>query len=1153
MSGQTTTAARTTPGHPFLRRFTQLILLTWNLPPVVGLGFILYLGILSPQQVLGVLTTPLLLVYIFGWMLFAVIYYRRLIAPLASYLDQPGKEARQEAVRRLQRFPLHFWGIFLFYILLAPLATGISAELYTDFIATDRDWFRLFLLSPVVSIIVGLPIFFLIMDHFGSIAGGLRLTRPHVTLKAKVFLIGALTPLLIDTMIVQYYWSRTDYFTQETFFVWLSLEVLAVLGSLLFVRSINQSLLPLTQMLSNRDAMEALDGPPLAARSTDELGMLASGYGRLLQNLKIHTSIVELGARQLHVAQGDEGMAQVMDELIELCRSNLDSDILFLILHDEQSDELVGVAHTGASFNPDGYYRLPLNAQSLACWSFIHQQSAAVPDTHNDPRVSSELNERFGIRSALAAPLRAHGKVTGVMMSVNTREQQDYDNNEIGRLETFAAEVALAVYNQMLLRDKTLAEEARHEREEQVRLLLDYSPDAIYGADLNGICTFINPTCLQMLGYTSEEDLLGQSIHKLIHHTRPDGQNYPKSECAVRHATMSGEPGHSDQEVHWRADGTSFPVEWWSQPIYRDGKIVGTVVTFIDITERKQAEAELKRLGEYNRLLLESTGDGIFGVDRELRCTFANHAAADMLGFDTEELTGKDMHQLVMHSLEDGEVVARNDSHLYRALHQGESFWVDDTVLWHKGKDPFPVQYSCNPIREHGDVTGAVIVFRNVAEARAMSRKMDYLATHDALTGLVNRREFEKRLTHALEETHAGDRQHVLCYMDLDQFKVVNDTCGHVAGDELLRQLTTILHDRIRKTDTLARLGGDEFGVLFDGLSLDDALNKSQELLDAVQDFRFVWEDKTFSIGASIGVVAITAETENSAVALSNADSACYIAKDSGRNRLHVYQQDDRQLAERRGEMQWVSRIRHALDQQRLRLACQAIEPVSPASPDDGMRFEILLRMKGEHGELIPPGAFLPAAERYNLMPALDRWVVEQTMQQLSQWHPGLPKLRLCTINLSGSTIGDESFLRFVEQQLRDWQIPANRICFEITETAAVANLSKAIRFIRHLKEYGCRFALDDFGSGMSSFAYLKNLPVDFLKIDGNFVRDIANDPIDRAMVAAIHQVGSVMGIRTIAEFVEDEDIRQALSEIGVDFAQGYGIHRPQTLAELMQ
>jgi Amt family ammonium transporter len=458
------------------------------------------------------------------------------------------------------------------------------------------------------------------------------------------------------------------------------------------------------------------------------------------------------------------------------------------------------------------------------------------------------------------------------------------------------------------------------------------------------------------------------------------------------------------------------------------------------------------------------------------------------------------------------------------------------------------VQYSANPIHENGVVTGAVMIFRDTAEARALARKMDYLASHDPLTGLYNRREFEQHLEQALSQIQDKDAQHILCYLDLDQFKVVNDTSGHQAGDELLRQLASLLHQAVRSSDILARLGGDEFGLLLNGCPMDDALHIADKLRGLIQDYRFVWENKTFVVGASIGLVPIGGEIDSITKALSAADTACYAAKDSGRNRVHVYEVHDDEMAQRRSEMRWVTRINEALDKQRFELRYQPI--VSTLEPDlKTSAVEFLLTMIDVDGSEIPPGAFIPAAERYSLMINLDYWVVEQVFAWLHENRERLGSLQMCFINLSGQSVGQDKFRAFILEQLSRKDLPVEKICFEITETAAVANMSKAATFMRELKEHGCGFALDDFGSGMSSFSYLKSLPLDYIKIDGNFVRDMAVDPTDRAVVQAIHQVGSVMNIQTIAEFVETPEVLQELRDIGVNFAQGYFIDRPKPLA----
>jgi diguanylate cyclase (GGDEF)-like protein len=435
----------------------------------------------------------------------------------------------------------------------------------------------------------------------------------------------------------------------------------------------------------------------------------------------------------------------------------------------------------------------------------------------------------------------------------------------------------------------------------------------------------------------------------------------------------------------------------------------------------------------------------------------------------------------------------------------------------------------------------------DITEARALSQQLRFQAAHDALTGLVNRREFENRLERALKAAEGGRSEHAVCYLDLDQFKIINDTCGHVAGDELLTRLGRVLAQQVRSQDTLARLGGDEFGVLLENCSMHAAERVANALRRTIEDFRFAWQKQVFGIGVSIGVVPIEGPGQTVSSILSAADAACYAAKDRGRNRIHIYHEGDVELARRHGEMRWVTRIQTALEENRFELARQPIVPLSTAAGEN-THYELLLRMRDEDGNIVLPEAFLPAAERYDLSVKLDRWVVREAFRQLTRDPSHLQKLFLCSINLSGVSLADEDFLIFVTTEFAATGLPPSKVCFEITETAAIANLAGAMRFMEVLRRLGCRFALDDFGSGLSSFAYLKSLPVDFLKIDGVFVKDIVEDAIDRELVRAINKIGHVMGKRTIAEFVESKEILTALVEIGVDYAQGFELGKPKLL-----
>jgi len=1134
----------------FRRRFLGLVLLTWTLPPLLGLAFLVYLGMFTLPQVGVILSTPLQPIFIVTSLSIALLVLLRFQRPIHAFLRDPSTGNASIAATRLRFFPLVFWGVFLAYLLAAPSSVILSAEVHAGFEATPADWLRIHLVAVAVSIIVGLPIFFLFLDLFGRVAACLPLDRPQVSIRAKVLLIGALTPLLIDTLLVLYFWTRTGYLTRETFVVWLVLELLAIAGALMFARSFGQSLRPLQATTGASAVGEPLDAAALAPQSTDELGVIAAGYRRLLGELQAREQISKIGTQLLSGSWNAQAMEQTVASVLEQVRLSIGEDMAFLIVHDAATDRLLGVAQTGSGYDAGGHFQLSLAEPSIAVHVFHNGQTLAITDASGDPRVSARMVERFGVKATLATPIFIEGRPAGVLMTVNQQQPRAYAPREIALLESFAAEAALALHTQALYEQSARAREALEEREQRLSLLLRSTGEAIFAVDLDGRCTFVNPACVRMLGYDHEGELLGEVMHHLMHHTHPDGRPYPKEHCLVGRAMRAGAGTHSDEEVHWRKDGTAFPVEYWSQPIVESGEVIGAAVTFVDITERKRQEEHVRRLSEYNRLLLESTGEGIFGVDGDLVCTFANSAAATMLGYRAEDLVGQPIIRLLHNQFESGAPRAEHESFIYQTVITGQAFRSDTEVLWDREGRAVPVNVSASPLIEDEQVAGAVVVFRDVTEARALARKMDFLASHDPLTGLVNRRDFELRLQNALESARSDQAEHVLCYLDLDQFKIVNDTCGHVAGDELLRQLTTVLKQHIRKADTLARLGGDEFGVLYERCPLARAQELAGELLSLVQEFRFVWEDKTFAVGVSIGMVQIDAYTESAAAALSAADAACYVAKDSGRNRLHVFQHDDAKLARRKGEMQWVSRIHEALDQDHFTLHFQPIVPVS--GPQDYFGVEVLLRMQDSEAGLVPPGAFIPAAERYDLMAAIDRWVFDHTLTLLENECHWLPRLSSVSINLSGYSVGQSEFLDYVTERVRGSTVSPEKICFEITETAAVAELARAVEFIRNMKDLGCHFALDDFGSGMSSFAYLKNLPVDYLKIDGHFIRDMASDVVDRAMVQSIAQLAQVMGIGTIAEFVETSALLRDLEGMGVDFAQGYGIARPMPWEELL-
>ncbi|MFL6194504.1 MAG: EAL domain-containing protein [Thermoanaerobaculia bacterium] len=580
-----------------------------------------------------------------------------------------------------------------------------------------------------------------------------------------------------------------------------------------------------------------------------------------------------------------------------------------------------------------------------------------------------------------------------------------------------------------------------------------------------------------------------------------------------------------------------------------DGGITGCIGIAVDITERKHAEEALYREKERAQVTLASIGDGVIRTDPSGHIDYLNPVAERLTGWPSEEAIGRTVPEVfkvideitrrpladpVARSLDEGRVV-ESPGHALLLSQDGKEYSVRDSTA---------------PIYDRsGQALGAVLVFKDVTQLRGMEREMIYLASHDALTGLINRREFEVRLKRAIRGARAERRHHVLLYLDLDEFKVVNDTCGHLVGDEMLKQITALLRSRVRRSDVLARLGGDEFGVLLEDCPPDQSRQIAEEMRRTVREFRFCWRDQIFEVGVSIGLVPINSDSGDLAQVMSAADAACYVAKDSGRNRVHEYELDDTLVAERYGEMQWIHRIHRAFDEKRFRLFYQLIQPLGGETASRDLLCEVFIRMLDATGKVIEPSAFIAAAERYHLITSLDRWVVKTAFSALSEaqrrdWSRPV----LFAINLSGQSLGEESFLAFILEELEKSRVDPRRICFEITETAAISKLDSAIRLISALKAKGCRFILDDFGSGLSSFAYLRDLQVDFLKIDGEFVQNMMEDRVKRAMVESINQIGHVMGLQTIGEWVENRQTLEALKELGVDYAQGYWLCRPQPL-----
>ncbi len=570
-----------------------------------------------------------------------------------------------------------------------------------------------------------------------------------------------------------------------------------------------------------------------------------------------------------------------------------------------------------------------------------------------------------------------------------------------------------------------------------------------------------------------------------------------------------------------------------------------------DIVERKQMQKALYTEKERAEVTLHSIGDAVITTDASGTVDYLNPAAEALTGWSLRDAAGQALSTVFR-------VVNENTREpmfvpIERCLDAGHIATLnEDAVLLSRDGSEYAVQDSVAPIRSYdGTISGIVLVFSDVTDARRMAHELTHQANHDSLTGLLNRRQFEVRLKRVLESTRAQPDSHALCYLDLDQFKIINDTCGHVAGDELLRQLANILLECVRKRDTLARLGGDEFGVLMEHCTLEQGRRVADSLRQAVREFRFSWQEKSFKVGVSIGLVPITEASEGITAVLRAADSACYAAKEAGRDRIHVYIENDEVLARRRGQMQWVNRIQNALEEDHFVLYCQPIVPLSQGS-EHKKCYELLLRLQDDTGVAALPKDLLPSAERYDLAVQIDCWVIKNAFDWLTQ-HPAMMQdTGVCFINISGQSLGDVGFLEFVSDQLDNSTIEPSCICFEITETAMIANLSSGQRFIKLFKARGCQFALDDFGSGLCSFAYLRSLAVDYLKIDGVFVQNMLESGVDLAIVRSINEIGKMMDKKTIAEWVETDTVANHLRELGIDLAQGDGIARPKPIELLL-
>ncbi|HUA88394.1 MAG TPA: PAS domain S-box protein [Steroidobacteraceae bacterium] len=777
----------------------------------------------------------------------------------------------------------------------------------------------------------------------------------------------------------------------------------------------------------------------------------------------------------------------------------------------------------------------PVGIRHGSCAASVYLgRQVLVADLGKDPfwEETRAAGAGAGLKAAWAVPIKAAGGTLLGALGVYRAEAGLPGTHEAQVMARAAQLAGIAI-------ERRLGEEALRASEAKFRGLFESIAEGVYQSGRDGRLLSVNPAFVAMLGYRSAEELYALPAEALY------WDPADRAEFA-RRVDSAGEIRDAEFLMR-RRDGQQLVVLENARSLCdASGRHFGYEGTISNITERKRAEQAIFAEKERAQVTLESIGDAVISTDAEGRIEYINPVAESLTAWTLREARGQPIGAVLrlVNEITREPVESSLDGALGRG---GAPAPADHAVLITRTGHEVAIQESAAPICDRqGRLIGAVVVFHDVTKERRLRRALSWQASHDALTGLINRREFDNRLHGALLSAQRGEGAYALLYIDLDQFKVVNDTCGHQAGDRLLRDVTGLLQTRVRASDIIARLGGDEFGVLLEGVTPEQATRIAEGVRQGIRDFRFVWGTSTLSVGASIGIVQIRADTENVAGVMSAADIACYAAKDAGRNRIHVYGADG--VSHRHREMHWVSRVTRAAEDDRLELYYQ---PIVPLSGDGGRAFhELTVRLRDDTGELVPPTEFIPAAERYNVMSAIDRWVIARAIALLRARREAGKTLPLLAVNLSGTSLNDESFVEFVLQAVGESAVAA-ALCFEITETAAVTSLSNARFLMSELKARGCKFSLDDFGTGVSSFVYLKSLPVDYLKIDGQFISHITQDAVNRSMVEAVSKVGRALGIATVAECVESEAVLTELKRIGVDYAQGFHLARPLPVAQL--
>jgi len=869
----------------------------------------------------------------------------------------------------------------------------------------------------------------------------------------------------------------------------------------------------------------------ITAVDTSDLHSIEDELARRLANENLLAEISQrfLGATSHEL---DEVLRDTLRRLGEITRADR-----VAFLHFDPETDTVGVSHEwcASGVSPLGRTlgRVQMTDHASTRSRFADGAVLRVDRVDGLPpeaELERRLLERSGVRSALCVPCFSAGRWVGILAFNAVDRPREWSPNASHLLRVAGEIIGSAI-------ERGRAERQLRTSRERLELAQRAGRSVIWEWDVVTDAMRLSPFASEV--FRVAEDTLPTSGRELSDMMPDDDRR--RMEDTFRSVFSTGEPYElehrlvlSDGELRWLS--VRGQVERGE-----DGRVVRVVGVSADITEAKRAEHALQYEKERAQITLAAIADGVIRTDASGRIDYLNPAAERLTAWRSEAARG---HQLrtVYDVVDEASGMPRPDP-VARCLADGRAV-VTPTVRLLRRPDGSrsAIREAVTPIRDaEGDVTGAVLVFQDLTRVRGLEQEMAYLATHDPLTGLINRREFERRIEAARVEADATRRQFALCYVDLDDFKIVNDTCGHAAGDEMLRQLTSVIAAAVAGGDTVARLGGDEFGLLLVDCPVAEAIRRSQHVLDAIRHYRFLWQERAFEVRASIGIVPIEPSGGSVSQLLSSADAACYVAKDSGRNQIHLSEPDDAEIAMRYSEMNWVQRIQGALAARRTRLYAQRVVPLDTSGLPE-IR-ELLLRIEEEDGRIIEADHFIGAAERYRLMPGIDQWVVEAGLRRIAeiddvdcQW----------AINLSGQSLTDPEVLRTILDGLAGYDLDPGRLLFEITETAAISNLGAAKLMMDALRAVGCRFVLDDFGSGLSSFRYLRALDISHLKIDGELVRHVADDPIQREMVTAIRRIADSMGLLTIGEWVETDEARDTLRELGVHYGQGFGIHTPE-------